>query len=132
MGLHVRSSATRSDGGPRVDGAEPSAAVVAPNARHEALATGLAHEVTRVGARGRLEGELRSIAVDLLGPNESDEFPAVCANWVATTTEAVVSRVSDAALDGLVRGLDALLVDIPPDVARHLDRAKARHQAGFD
>jgi hypothetical protein len=91
----------------------------------------LAREVTRVGAQERLEGELRSIAIDLLGPNESDEFPAVCASWVATTTEALVSRVSDSALEALVRGLDSLLVTVPLDVARHLERAKARHEAGF-
>ena len=95
-----------------------------PNPRHESLASGLARQVTRVGAQGRLEGELRSIAIDLLGPNESDEFPAACADWVATTTEAAVSRVSDAALEALVRGLDSLLVAVPPDVARHLDRAR--------
>lgn len=132
MGLDIGSSATRSDGRPSVDGAEQSATLVEPNQRHDSLASGLAREVTRVEAHGRLEGELRSIAVDLLGPNESDEFPLACANWVATTTEVVVSRVSDSALEALVRGLDSLLVTVPPDVARHLYRAKTRHEAGFD
>lgn len=132
MGLHRRSSPTWSDDRPRIDCDVRSATVVEPNPRRESLAVGLARDVTRVRAEVRLEGELRSIAVDLLGPNESDEFPAVCANWVATTTEVVVSRVSDSALDALVRGLDSILVAVPPDVARHLYRAKARHEAGFD
>jgi hypothetical protein len=74
---------------------------------------------------------LRSIAIDLLGPNESDEFPEACADWVAATTEAAVSTVCDAALDGLVQALDALLGDVPPDVARRLDEARVRHDAGF-
>jgi hypothetical protein len=91
----------------------------------------MTRRIAGVEAKARLEGELRSIAVDLLGPNESDEFPAACADWVATTTEPAVSRVSDAALAALVHELDSLIVAVPPDVARQLDRAKARHEAGF-
>lgn len=132
MGLQLRSSTSRTDGRPVFDGAARSAPRVGPNRRHDSAASGLARRVTRVGARRRLEDELRSIAIDLLGPNESDEFSAACADWVATTTEAAVSRVSDAALDALVDRLDSLYVVVPPDVARHLDRAKARHEAGFE
>ena len=132
MGLGLRSSASRSDGRAGVNGAERSATPVESNPPHESPAAGLARRVTRVGAQARLEGELRSIAVDMLGPNESDEFPTECADWVAATTEVAVSRVSDSALEELVRGLDSLLVAIPPDVAGHLERAKARHEAGFD
>ncbi len=91
----------------------------------------MARRIARVEAKGRLEGELRSIALDLLGPNESDEFAAACADWVATTTEAAVARVSDAALAALVHELDSLIVGVPADVARQLDRAKARHETGF-
>ncbi len=131
MGLQVGSSARRSDGRVGVDCVERSATLVAPNQRHESLAPGLARRIARVGAQGRLEGELRSIAIDLLGPNESDEFPAACADWVAVTTEVVVSKVTDSALEALVQGLDSLLVAVPPDVARHLDRAKSRQEAGF-
>jgi hypothetical protein len=87
--------------------------------------------ITRVQARSRLEAELRTIANDLLGPNESDEFPSACAGWVATTTEAAVASVCDSALEALVQALDSLLVGVPPDVARHLDRARARHDFGF-
>ena len=84
-----------------------------------------------MAAWARLEDELRSIAVDLLGPNESEELPEACADWVAATTEAVVSRVCDTALDALVQSLDSLLIDAPPDVARRLDEARVRHDAGF-
>jgi hypothetical protein len=132
MGLQLRSSATRTDARANVDGAEQSATLVEPKPRHESLTPGLAPRVARVGAQGRLEGELRTIVTDLLGPNESDEFPAACSDWVAATTAVVVSRVSDSALEALVQGLDSLLVAVPPDVARHLDRAKARHEVGFD
>ena len=132
MGLQLRSGTIRTDGQPSFDGAARSAPRVGPDQRHESATSGLARRVTRVGAKRRLEDELRSIAIDLLGPNESDEFSAACADWVATTTEAAVSRVSDAALEALVHRLDSLYVAVPPDVARHLERAKARHQAGFD
>lgn len=91
----------------------------------------VARRVARVAAQARLEDALRSIAVDLLGPNESDELPAACADWVAATTQAAVSDAGAVALDGLVRALDLLLVDAPPDVARRLDAARARQDAGF-
>jgi len=94
-------------------------------------ASGIARHVSRVAAWARLEAELRSIATDLLGPNESDEFPEACADWVAATTEAAASRVCGSALDALVQLLDSMLVDVPPDVARRLDEARIRHNAGF-
>ena len=100
-----------------------------PDASHT---RGLSQRVTRVAAKARLEAELRSIACDLLGPNESDEFPAACAEWLATTTDETVSRVSDAALEALVRGLDSVVIAAPAEVTRRLDRAKARAEAGFD
>ena len=91
----------------------------------------VARHVSRVAAWARLEDELRSIAVDLLGPNELDELPAACADWVAATTEAAVSDVCEAALNRLVQALDSLLVGVPPDVASRLDEARVRHDAGF-
>ena len=91
----------------------------------------IAREVSRVAAWARLEDELRSIAVDLLGPNGSDELPAACADWVTATTQSAISGVCEAALDGLIQALDSLLIDVPPDVARQLDEARVRHDAGF-
>jgi hypothetical protein len=91
----------------------------------------MGRRIASIEAKGRLQDELRSIAMDLLGPNEADEFAAACADWVATTTEAAVSRVSDAALAALVHELDSLILAVPPGVARQLDRARARHEAGF-
>jgi len=120
----------RTDGRARLDVIARAATRLEPNRRTEQAPSGLAR-LTRIGARGRLEGELRLIAVDLLGPNESDESPADCAEWVAAATEAAVSKICDSTLEELVEALDSLLVDIPPDVARHLDQAKARHEAGF-
>lgn len=132
MRLQPRSSdSSRADGRIAIEAVEPSATWPEPNRRVERLPSGLAQQVTRIGARARLEGELRSIAVDLLGPHEVDEFPASCANWVATTTDSAVSRVCDSTLEALVQALDSLLAGIPPDVARQLDRARVRHEAGF-
>ena len=122
----IESSAT--DGRPFIDAVEQPVAHVRPNRIDPRLSP---RRITSVGARSRLEGELRSIAVDLLGPNESDEFPTACTDWVAMTTYAAVSSVCDTALRALVEALDSLIVDVPPDVARSLDRAKARHECGF-
>ena len=69
--------------------------------------------------------------MDLLGPCESDEFPAECAAWLRTTIEAAVSGVVDAALVALAHALDARLSTAPPDVARRLDEARVRHDAGY-
>jgi hypothetical protein len=87
--------------------------------------------ISSVGARHRLEAELRSIAVDLLGPNEADEFSPTCADWVGRTTGAAVSRVCDPALETLVQALDSLLADAPQDVARRLRQARSRQETGF-
>jgi hypothetical protein len=91
----------------------------------------IARHVSRVAAWVRLEDEMRSIAMDLLGPNGSDELPPACADWVEATTHAAVSGVCAAALDGLIQALDSFLVDVPPDVARRLDEARIRHDAGY-
>ena len=104
MELQLQPSATRTDHRPRIESAERSATLVEPNPPRRSPTSGLARQVARVGAKARLQGELRAIAIDLLGPNESDEFPAACADWVAATTEATVSRVSDSALEALVQG----------------------------
>lgn len=102
-----------------------------PAGRPERAPSSVARNLSRVAARARLEQELRSIAVDLLGTNESDEFPEVCTDWVAATTESVVPGVCQAALDGLVQAIDSVLVDVPPAVARRLDEARVRHDVGY-
>jgi hypothetical protein len=99
-----------------------------PVRSHRASTAG---QIGRAGARGRLERELRSIAINLLGPNEADESSVACAAWIAATMSTTVSKVCDTALDALVRELDARLADAPPDVVRELRRARLRHEAGF-
>lgn len=93
--------------------------------------SGVARHVRGVAARARLEDVLRSIAVDLLGSTGSDELPTACADWVDATTRDAASGVSEAALDGLIRVLDSRLLDAPPSVARRLDEARLRRDAGF-
>jgi hypothetical protein len=95
------------------------------------LAPAVARSVARIGAKSRLTGELRSIAVDLLGPYESDELPTECAAWVDATIEAAVSAVCQRSLTALIRTLDALLAIAPPEVARQLDEIRVRHDAGL-
>lgn len=90
----------------------------------------LSGRAARLGARARLEAELRTIAADVLGPTDADELPSSCAEWITTTVEDVVSRASDAALETLVHGLERSLVNLPPDVARWLRRARTRQETG--
>jgi len=103
-----------------------------PISRREGFPSALAGRVARTGAKGRLEGELRSIALDLLGSNESEELPGAYADWVTQATQVAVVTVRDAALESLVFGLDSLLAAAPAHVARDLDRAEARQEAGLD
>ncbi len=91
----------------------------------------LRRRVERIDARGRLEDELRAIAVDLLGPNEADEFPVDCAGWVARTTDAAVAVACASALDTLIDALESGLGSVPPVVARRLRDARVRQDAGF-
>ena len=102
-----------------------------PVRSREPLSPALARSLMRIGARSRIEGELRAIAIDLLGPYGSDELPAECAAWVHTTIETAVSGVGDSSLASLANALDTLLATAPPDVARRLDEARIRHDAGF-
>jgi hypothetical protein len=133
MQIEPRANA-RLAGDPPVPGRAEVVALTPPGPNGSAgpRGTRLTRDVSRVRARARLNAELRSIAVDLLGPNESDEFPATCANWVAATAEAAVSTVCDSALATLVETLDSLLDTAPAEVVRELDRARQRQAAGFD
>jgi hypothetical protein len=91
----------------------------------------LARSLTRTRARSRLEGELRAIAVDLLGRCQPGELPNECADWLATTVEAAVTRVCDSSLAVLAETLDLRLAAAPPGVAPRLLEAEARHDAGY-
>jgi hypothetical protein len=98
---------------------------------HERLVSGLARSLARVGARERLDRELRLLAVDLLGPSASDELPADCSAWMAAAIESAVRGVSEASLSALVETLEAQLAAAPPGIARRLNEARIRHDAGF-
>ncbi|HEY3524544.1 MAG TPA: hypothetical protein VGK63_12665 [Candidatus Limnocylindrales bacterium] len=92
---------------------------------------GIGRRALRVGARGRLESELRAIALDLLGPFPSDELPADVAMWIDAAAESAVTSVCDASLSRLIEALDTRRATAPPIVLRRLDDAAARHDAGI-
>ncbi len=96
-----------------------------------ALSPWMARSVARTGARRRLESELRAIAVDLLGRCQPDELPSDCAAWLASAVDVAVARVCDPSLSALAEALDSRLGSAPPRVAKRLDDAEARHDAGY-
>jgi hypothetical protein len=117
----------------RPSGARPERSVVRPpfgQTRPEP-SPWLARSLVRTGARGRLQSELRAIAVDLLGRCQPGELPGDCAEWLATTVEAAVSGVCDSSLAALTEALDSQLGAAPPDLARRLREAEVRHDAGY-
>lgn len=91
----------------------------------------LARSLARTGARRRLETELRAIAVDLLGRCQPGELPDDCAEWLATTVEAAVTRVSDSSVAVLAEALDSRLDAAPRWIVRRLEEAEVRHDAGY-
>ena len=91
----------------------------------------IARSLARTGARNRLETELRAIAIDLLGRCQPGELPDDCAERLTTTVDAAVARVRDSTLAALAETLDSRLVAAPRWVARRLDEAEVRHDAGY-
>jgi hypothetical protein len=85
----------------------------------------------QMDARSRLRSELRGIALDLVGLYQVEEMPRECATWVRTTIEAAVAEVCDPTVAALTRRLSAELLVAPADVARRIDMARRRHEAGF-
>jgi hypothetical protein len=69
--------------------------------------------------------------LDLLGLYEAEELPRECAAWVHTTIETAVSSLCHPAVSALTRHLRSELAVAPPDIARRIDEAKRRHEAGF-
>jgi hypothetical protein len=92
----------------------------------------LARSLARTGARSRFETELRAIAVDLLGRCQPGELPNDCAEWLATTVEAAVTRVCDSSLAVLAETLDSRLDAAPRWIVRRLEEAEVRHDAGYN
>jgi len=90
----------------------------------------LARSLARAQARGRLETEMRALAVDLLGRCQPGELPTDCTAWLAAAIEAAVKPVCDASLAALAKTLDAQLAAAPPGVLQRLQAAEARHDAG--
>jgi hypothetical protein len=95
------------------------------------LSPWLARSLARTEARSRLETDLRAIAVDLLGRCQPGELPSDCAEWLAATVEAAVTRVCDSSLAALTQTLDSRLDAAPPGFARRLRDAEVRHDAGY-
>jgi hypothetical protein len=91
----------------------------------------MARSLARTGARWRLDAALHAIAVDLLGRCQPDELPGDCATWLAATVEDAVGRICDSSLSALAEALDSRLDGAPPGVARRLQEAEVRHDAGL-
>jgi hypothetical protein len=85
----------------------------------------------RTGARGRLDAELRAIAVDLLGRCQPDELPGACAAWLEAAIDHAVTGLSDATLSALAEAVDSRLDAAPPGVVALIHEAEVRHDAGL-
>ena len=101
------------------------------DAGHSATRPPMITTSRQLEARTRLDDELRAIALDLLGLYRADDLPGECAAWVRTAIEAAVSEVSDPTVSVLALRLTSALGAAPTDVARRIDAARLRHEAGY-
>ncbi len=90
------------------------------------LSSPLARRVSAVGARNRLEREIRAVALDLVGPADAATLSPECARWRSAAIDAAVRAVRDGSLSALIGALDRLLESAPPSVVAELDRARER------
>ncbi len=99
-----------------------------PTARR--LSSPLARRASAIGARYRLEREIRAIALDLVGPSDASGLSRETADWVSATADSVVGAVRDGSLTVLIGALERLLESVPPSVGAELDEAHARQDLG--
>ncbi len=95
------------------------------------LSPRLARRVTATGARSRLTDEMRSIALDLIGPSDPAALPASAAAWVETAVAEAVEAVGDLSLARLVERLDSVLASAPPEIAHRVDAVLDCQEAGI-
>jgi uncharacterized protein (DUF2249 family) len=95
------------------------------------LSPQLARRASAVGARARLDREIRELAIDLVGPADPGELSPESAAWLSAATDAAVGAVRDGTLSVLVRALDTLLEAAPPEVGRELAMVRDRRDTGL-
>jgi hypothetical protein len=86
----------------------------------------------RAMARRRLESELRSIVLDLVGFCESDVSAATIRAWVDDATAPAVRAACDRSMAELIDGLEGCLEQVPSELVDCLNASGARRDVGSD
>lgn len=94
------------------------------------LSSSLAQRAAAIGARGRLEREIREIALDLLGPGDAAGLSRPTSAWASAAAESVVASIRDGSLTALLGALDAQLAAAPESILVELVEARARGDVG--
>lgn len=94
------------------------------------LPSRLARRASAIGARLRLEREIRAIALDLLGPSEAAGLSTAASAWVSASAESVVGAVRDGSLSALLAALEGQLAVAPPAILSELVEASGRGDMG--
>lgn len=94
------------------------------------LSPRLGRRATRVMAQSRLNSELRSIALDILGPCDADILPDKLAEWVEGAADAAASAVCERSMAALTHELEAAIARAPRGVVGQLNAAALRRDAG--
>lgn len=94
------------------------------------LPSRLAHRASAIGARPRLQREIRAIVLDLLGPGDADGLSPAASAWVSSTAESIVGAVPDGSLAALLGALEDQLGVAPPSILAELVGARDRGDLG--
>ncbi len=95
------------------------------------LSSRLTRRAAAIGARDRLDREIRAVAHDLAGPAEAAGLSQEAEAWLAAAIDSAVAAVRDGSLHALVGALDRMLDSAPPSVAVELDKARDRQDIGL-
>lgn len=96
------------------------------------LASPLDRHAARAMARARLRSELRSIALELLGPCEPGDVSREMAAWIDKATETAVSGALDTSMSALMQSLETAVAGAPIHLVDRLAQAAVRRDAGIE
>lgn len=96
------------------------------------VAEWLASRLELVRATDRIHGELRRVALDVVGRCEHDELDPVSKLLLRRVTEGAIESALEPLTDTFAAALQRGIAELPADLRDRLTRAEARRDIGWD